>query len=78
MWRESLLETPIYILGVGESQSNRVKSEADDPPDHRRWLYLSQWVHRRWRRWRVVRSGIHSVPCTVKQFIHLSVGQRRQ
>lgn len=23
-------------------------------------------------------SGIHSVPCTVEQLVHLSVGQRRQ
>lgn len=48
------------------------------PPDHRGWLDLSQWVHERWRRWRVVGPRIHSVPGTVQQLVHLAVGQRRQ
>lgn len=48
------------------------------PPDHRGGLDLSQWVHERWRRWRVVGPRIHSVPGTVQQFVHLAVGQRRQ
>lgn len=47
-------------------------------PYHWRWLDFSQWMHGRWRWWRVVGPWIHSVPGTVQQLVHLAVGQRRQ
>lgn len=48
------------------------------PPDHRWWLDISQRLHERWRRRRVVGPRIHSVPGAVQQLVHLAVGQRCQ
>lgn len=68
-----------FFFSSGDCKiQSRVKTcvSSPSPPDHRGWLDLSQWVHGRRRRRRVVRSGIHSaVPGAVQQLVHLAVGQ---